>query len=424
MAKRALGVEIEKLFKTDMRIAIIVNSFPKVSESFIVNKVVGLRNQGVEVNVITHSSKSDMKAYSDRFEGQQPTFIRQSPYSGPLFRRLIRVALTALLSPRVSLRLLKRSKRLHFGLRRRLRAIGLAMPISQSNYDLIHFEMSGIAVSYLDALPLLRPAVLVCSCRGAAEQISPRVSEKRVGELKQVLSEMDGVHCVSEDMQKTVCEFGLSPQKVLINRPAIDITRFIKPNNRGSGGGEEIHIATIGRLHWKKGLEFAVLALSELKSAGEEFTYHIVGGGDQEEKLRYLVSVLGLESNVIFHGTQSSEKVFEILAGIDIFLLPSLSEGLSNATLEAMAMEIPVVATEVGGMAEAITDGASGYLVPAMESHAMAAKIKVLINDRDLRVRIGAEARERVETFFSIDKQVQVFEDWYGSLIGKARQQV
>jgi hypothetical protein len=78
-----------------------------------------------------------------------------------------------------------------------MRAFLLALPIKQSDYDIIHFEMSGIAVAYLDALPLLKPAKLVTSCRGAAEQITPLIDPTRGEKLRQVFKEMDLVHCVS-----------------------------------------------------------------------------------------------------------------------------------------------------------------------------------------------------------------------------------
>jgi glycosyltransferase involved in cell wall biosynthesis len=100
----------------------------------------------------------------------------------------------------------------------------------------------------------------------------------------------------------------------------------------------------------------------------------------------------------------------------DVYLLPSVSEGVSNAALEAMAMSLPVVATAAGGMPEAITDGVDGMIVPPRDAAAFADRIAVLLDDPGRRVALGAAARKRVEAAFSLERQTGRFLAEYAAL--------
>ena len=102
---------------------------------------------------------------------------------------------------------------------------------------------------------------------------------------------------------------------------------------------------------------------------------------------------------------------------MDIFVLSSLSEGFSNSLLEAMAAKKAVVATDVGGNAEALVHKESGILIPARDADALARSISKLIEDENLRKELGEKARERIEKYFSIERMVQTLESLYESLL-------
>jgi glycosyltransferase involved in cell wall biosynthesis len=105
-----------------------------------------------------------------------------------------------------------------------------------------------------------------------------------------------------------------------------------------------------------------------------------------------------------------------VLSEADAFLLPSISEGLSNAALEAMAMKLPLVTTNAGGMAEAVRDGTDGFVVDRRDSLAMADRLLRLAASPELRHRLGCYARERVREQFGIETQIRVFREVYESL--------
>jgi glycosyltransferase involved in cell wall biosynthesis len=109
------------------------------------------------------------------------------------------------------------------------------------------------------------------------------------------------------------------------------------------------------------------------------------------------------------------------LAEADAFLLPSISEGLSNAALEAMAMELPVVTTNAGGMAEAVRHETDGFVVRRRDAEAMAEHLARLAGDPELRRRLGRSARQRVRERFGIETQIRVFEEVYRSLAAGGR---
>ena len=141
----------------------------------------------------------------------------------------------------------------------------------------------------------------------------------------------------------------------------------------------------------------------------------IVGDGPDESLLRNMAKDLGIMENVAFKGRQ--EDIVSELMRTDIFVLPSLSEGMSNVLLEAMACGLPVVATSVGGNGDLITDGLNGILVPPKDSESLAIALVDLINNEDSTRRLGEEARKTVEINYSINRIVDAYVDLYTRLV-------
>ena len=140
----------------------------------------------------------------------------------------------------------------------------------------------------------------------------------------------------------------------------------------------------------------------------------IVGDGPLQESLTNLVVSSNLEEIITFCGRQ--ENIVEFLSVIDVFLLPSLSEGLPMAMLEAMSCEKPVIATDVGGNSEIIAEGVSGFLVPPKDIKAMAEKFAFFYHNRKLGKVMGQKGREHVVKSFSVQEMTRKYEKLYPEL--------
>jgi colanic acid/amylovoran biosynthesis glycosyltransferase len=400
-----------------MRLAVVVNRFPSVSETFLFNKVMGLRDAGIDVTVLAHGHTSDLSLFTLPAQDQSLSFVRYSLTGRGGNRLALDLSLLGLTNPGPLIALWKQAQHLYGKSTRALKAWIRAVPLFVGEYDLIHFAYSGLAVSYLDSLPLFAGARLMTSCRGAAEQITPLLKPERAESLRQVFSRMDLVHCVSMDMLRSAESYGLSREKAFINYPAIDSQVFKRRHPYVAKTEGPYLLLSTGRLHWKKGYEHSLVAVRALLDQNYDVSYHIIGAGPEEEKLRFTISDLNLSGHVRLHGRQSAEFIREKLELADVFLLPSLSEGLSNSALEAMAMELPIVSTNAGGMAEAIRDRVDGLLVSTRNPAEMADRVKVLLDNSTLRKEMGESGRRRVKEQFNLSRQISCFIEKYEGLL-------
>ena len=126
---------------------------------------------------------------------------------------------------------------------------------------------------------------------------------------------------------------------------------------------------------------------------------------------------MGLQNHVILAGVQSGNAVIELYQQADIYFLPSFYEGIANAVLEAMSMELPVVSTRSGGMEEVITHGVNGFLANVYDDQHLADLLLQLAGDFDLRKAIGIAARKRIVEQFEIEVQIEKYEKLYSSLV-------
>ena len=146
-----------------------------------------------------------------------------------------------------------------------------------------------------------------------------------------------------------------------------------------------LKILSIGRDHWIKDYRTAILAMSILKEKQISFHYTIVGVHNPEELL-FLVNDMNLKDSVTFLDSISQEKVYEKMLESDLFLLPSVEEGIANVCVEAMLSKLPVLSTDCGGMSELIVDRETGFLVPRRNPKAIANKISIFSKLQEIDV--------------------------------------
>lgn len=172
----------------------------------------------------------------------------------------------------------------------------------------------------------------------------------------------------------------------------------------------EIWIGYVGRLESVKGYDFLMSAVQSLASRRPGLKAFFIGAQRP--------SAVRAPENMVFLGFR--DDVFSVLKRMDLFCLPSLSEGLPNALMEAMAVGCPVVASRVGGVEVLVEDGRNGILVPPGDSTALERAIEGLIDDPERRLRLGAQARATIEARFNWERIGEQYEGLFEELLGRS----
>jgi glycosyltransferase involved in cell wall biosynthesis len=165
-----------------------------------------------------------------------------------------------------------------------------------------------------------------------------------------------------------------------------------------------------------------VRLLHEVPDGARRLRLVMVGDGPLKDQVRAVVEEAGAIELAWLAGTR--DDVPRIMRGLDLFVLPSLSEGISNTVLEAMASGLPVLATDVGGNPELVEAGVTGTLVPRNDAASMARAIRAYMDNPDLRRRHGFEARRTVERRFGMDVMVNAYMTVYDNVLASARHHV
>jgi sugar transferase (PEP-CTERM/EpsH1 system associated) len=211
----------------------------------------------------------------------------------------------------------------------------------------------------------------------------------------------------------------LTPERIRVCHNGVNVDRFApRPAVRrrlreGFGWSEHSFvIGTIGRLVAIKDQKTLLRAAEQLIASGIDAHVLLVGGGPEQESLRRYVDASALLPGRA-HFAGPSKNVEELLNSMDVFVLPSLQEGMSNTLLEAMATSLPVIATRVGGNPEIVEDGHSGWLFTPKDAPELAVRLTQLAKDAELRHLVGCAARRQVVQRFSLDLMMETYRNLY-----------
>ena len=384
-------------------------------ETFLQRLLNGLSNTGVHVTVATSDASGQSEDLRLIAKLYAPTLSGNSP--GCLLLRLMAKFVKALyVSPHDTWRCIFHGWKAP-GWKEMFYVLYRNLPFCGERPDLVYFPW----ISHVGSYPLFFDwgATVFVSCRGAQINVLPHSLQRRNYNelLREIFQKVAAVHCVSEAIQEEGKKYGLEQQKSWIIRPAVDPS-LLKPSEEVVNQNKSvIRVIATGSLIWRKGYEYALLAIKELVQKGHDIQYLIIGDGDERQRILYTISDLGLEKYVQLYGKCPPNEVCQLLQCSDIFLLSSLSEGISNAVLEAMACGLPIVTTDCGGMKEAVTDGVEGFVVPVRDPLRMAHAIQTLVGNKALRSKMGNAARQRVLQQFTLQEQIQKFTDLFRDLL-------
>jgi colanic acid/amylovoran biosynthesis glycosyltransferase len=395
-----------------LKIAFVVHRFPSLPETFILNQITGLLDRGHQVDIFATMPREDVAVHPDveRYNLLQRTSNVTVPQN--LLVRAIRAPALLIAHARHPA-LLRATNIARYGRKAvSLRTLYTAAQFL-TRYDIVHcqYGTNGEAVgALLKEMGLQRKIVTTF------HRFDIRLAQDRgIGLFRRLLAQGDCVIAISESNRRQLLEWGFDPAKVVYHPVGIDCRVFAPIPQPSNDPGRKINIVTVARLVPQKAVHNGILAVSKLVRDRPDLRlrYEIAGGGPLHEDLKALIGHLGLETVVRLHGPLRQEAVFEILRRGHIFLLPSIDEITPVALMEAQAMGLPAIATTVGSTSEVVLDERSGFLVPPEDVEALAAKLRLLVEQPQLRVALGQYGSDYVRARFDInvlnDRLVQIY---------------
>ena len=294
--------------------------------------------------------------------------------------------------------------------------------LKKNEFDLIHSHcyranVLGVILSRMTGLPV------IATCHGS---ISNDLYLTFYNKLERfVLRFANKVIAVSQGIKKDLIESGVKEPRVVVIENAVafqsagEINAVQRRTSRTFCGATEndFVIGYIGRLSEEKGLRYLLEAVSTNLGDRIPIKLLIVGEGPQREELESLAQKLGIRDNVVFAGFQSNVESW--LAAMDLFVLPSLTEGTPMSLLEAMAKGVPVIASAVGGVPQVIDSDKNGMLVPSAKPLEIAKAVRFLYDNKDVRVDLAKKAQITIRDKYDINVWIDKIETEYRKVLKK-----
>lgn len=387
-----------------MRIGLVLSTTPGYSETFFHSKIRGLQKNGIEVHLFCYNKKKDFNLCPVVEGAKVPN---NAILMGWYFTKEY-----ILLLPYLSTvaRYVKLERKEGTGWVTLFKRIYLNAHFLKSKVDWLHFGFATLAVGR-ETVAKAIGAKMAVSFRGFDIAVYPI---KNRGCYSILWKYVDKIHTNSDRLRTLALKLGLcelSPYMKIT--PAIDVELFRSFKDKIIEVDKPIFMTT-GRLHYIKGFVSTIEALALLKDQGLDFTYNIVGDGEEYERIAFAAHQLGLKENVHFLGKLPQLEVKQELEKADIYIQYSVHEGFCNAVLEAQAMGKLTIVSNGGGFSENVIDGQTGWIVLKQSPKKLAEQImKVVLMDEKTKIKISQNAVERVEKEFILEKQKREFLEFY-----------
>ncbi len=412
-----------------MKIAVIVSSFPDVSETFILNQIVGLLDRGHTVRVFA-SNRPEQHGKTDddivRLDLPRHTRYIPGPARSLLGARAAWLQLLGAIRP-THLTTLYRALRIRqAGATLESARFPFAIrPFLDGDYDIAHchFGRNGVLAALLRQAGALSGKILT-TFHGSDVHTFPRNHGRDV--YKTVFRHGDRFTANSNFTRECVIALGCPADKITKLPVGLYPARY-PFNERRLATGEPPRLLTVARLVGKKGLRYAIEAIPAVVERHPNLTYDILGDGPLHDELHGLITRLDLSDHVHLLGWKTSEEVAAHFARSHIFILPSVTadngdmEGQGLVLQEAQASGLPVVSTLHNGIPEGVVDGVSGHLVPEKDSAALADALNRLLDHPERWSAMGRAGRRLVEEQFDIDKLNDRLVRIYRTLLAEER---
>lgn len=283
--------------------------------------------------------------------------------------------------------------------------------VKEINPDILHAHYAS-SYGLLGSLCKFHPYVL--SVWGSDIYSFPKGSSIKRRVLEHNLKSADYLMSTSSDMARETSLY--TDKDIMITPFGVDPNIF-KPLDVEKD--ENIVIGTIKTLEKHYGIDYLIRAFYKLTLENDNVILRIAGRGSEEATLRNLVCELGIEDKVQFIGFLSLDRIPIEFSKMDIAVVPSLHESFGVSSIEAQAVGIPVVVTNAGGLPETIKDKVTGILVQKEDVDSLYEGIKTLVDNRELREKMGLNAIEFINENYTIEKNFSKVDKFYKSIVNK-----
>jgi colanic acid/amylovoran biosynthesis glycosyltransferase len=375
-----------------MRVAYILNLFPKISETFILNEILEVQRQGIDVEVFAFSKASEKIAHETVRKVQKITYLYPANKMTFILDHLHWFIKNPLRYFRTLFLAFNRSNGIRHLFLFHLHNVSL---IAKYKPDYIHVHFAWIATDMAMLTSLLTGIEYTfITYRGDIFEFPPHNLLLKSALAKKHIT-------ISEFNKKFLVEqFGINPKLIQVIHSGTDFTSLPpKPSVKIN------KIITVARLEKMKALENLIKACRELRDRGIHFESLIIGEGPERTMLEELIKDFNLSGQVKLIGNQTSDSVFNFLAQSKIMVMTSRSEGIPVSLVEAMARRVPVIATRITGIPELVENESNGLLVEVDDIPGLVEAISKLLSNDQLCIQFCEKGYEKVFCDFNLSTE-------------------
>jgi colanic acid/amylovoran biosynthesis glycosyltransferase len=408
-----------------MKIAFIVNRFPHLSETFILNQITGLIDRGHDVTIFSTKRANVNKVHPDieKYSLMEKTCYFEMMPENKLKRIIKGVFLFTKNFYKKPMVLIRSVNIFKYG--KAAASLGLlynaVTMLNSGHYDILHCHFGpygtlGILLREIGALS----GKIVTSFHGY--DMSNYIKKYGAHCYDSLFKKGDLFLPISERWENELIKMGCNASKIIVHRMGIDAGKF-EFSERAHGNSGKVALLTVARLVEKKGVEYGVHAVASVLDKFPDIEYRIAGDGPLRSTLEHLIEDLNVQNNIKLLGWKHQEEIAGLMQEADILLAPSVTdknggqEGIPVVLMEALARGLPVISTYHSGIPELVQDGKSGFLVHERDIEALAEKLAHLIEHLEEWPVMGKAGREYVDENYNIDKLNDRLVELYQNLL-------
>lgn len=375
-----------------MKVIYILDSFPGISETFVLNEILEMQRKGVTIEVCSFSKTQHSKTHLKVKDVHKVYYFVPNQYIRKVLAHFYWVCKAPVRYFKIVLLALWPSNSIGKVF---LWHLDYVLMVSRQKPDHIHAHFGRKSSDFAMLVFLLTGIGFSFTTHGYDIFNKPAKNYK----LKSSLSRK---HITVSQYNKNYIKekFNVRPENIYVIHCGVDFNRILPRNNYAKN-----LIVAIARLVKLKGLDNLIKACSDLKKDGFSFECLIAGEGPERNALESLINKLDLKSEVKLLGNLTQDEIFGLLTKAKLKVLPSRSESMGVALMEAMMMKVPVIGPKVKGVPELIQDGENGFLIEPDDVPTLVNRMKILLSDNKLRERFSENAYQKVFKDFNLETE-------------------